>query len=74
MKRELAIDQKRSSFAEAFTEYLSDITLEVEAIKLRSLRNDVNGINEHLARVENALWGIMNANLALLEKINHCSN
>jgi len=72
--RELNLNQKGISFSEAFTEYLSDITLEVEAIKLRSLRNDVKGINEHLARIENALWDIANAKLALAEKINRSSN
>ncbi len=74
MVRELNLNQKGISFSEAFTEYLSDITLEVEAIKLRSLRNDVKGINEHLARIENALWDIANAKLALAEKINRSSN
>ena len=74
MVRELNLNQKGVSFSEAFTEYLSDITLEVEAIKLRSLRNDVKGINEHLARIENALWDIANAKLALAEKINRSSD
>ncbi len=74
MVRELNLNQKGISFSEAFTEYLSDITLEVEAIKLRSLRNDVKGINEHLARIENALWDIANAKLALAEKINRSPN
>ena len=74
LARELNLNQKGISFSEAFTEYLSDITLEVEAIKLRSLRNDVKGINEHLARIENALWDIANAKLALAEKINRSSN
>jgi hypothetical protein len=71
--REITLKQKGTSFSEAFTEYLADITLEVEAIKLRSLRNDIGGINEHLARIENALWDITNAKLALAEKINHTS-
>jgi len=71
--REVTLKQKGNSFSEAFTEYLADITLEVEAIKLRSLRNDIGGINEHLARIENALWDITNAKLALAEKINRTS-
>ena len=74
MRRDLALNQKGVSFSEAFTECLSDITLEVEAIKLRTLKNDVKGINEHLARIENALWDIANAKLALAERINHSSN
>ena len=74
MARDLAANQKGVSFSEAFTEYLSDITLEVEAIKLRSLKNDIRGINEHLARIENALWDIANAKLSLAEKINRSQN
>ncbi|MDE1861560.1 MAG: hypothetical protein KGI33_01480 [Thaumarchaeota archaeon] len=74
MARDLAVNQKGVSFSEAFTECLSDITLEVEAIKLRSLKNDVKGINEHLARIENALWDIANAKLTLAERINRPSS
>ncbi len=70
MKPEIAYNQKGVTFAEAFTQYLSDITLEVEAIKLRSLRNDAEGVNEHLSRIESALWGITNAKLALAERFN----
>ncbi|MGB6463967.1 MAG: hypothetical protein WA799_06150 [Nitrosotalea sp.] len=74
MKGKLALNQGGISFADVFTQYLSDITLEVEAMKLRSLKNDVDSVNEHLARIENALWQITNAKLALAEKINHSSN
>ncbi|MDE1762829.1 MAG: hypothetical protein KGH88_01110 [Thaumarchaeota archaeon] len=74
MVRELALNQKGISFSEAFTEYLSDITLEVEAIKLRSLKSDIKGINEHLARIENTLWDIANAKLTLAERINRTSD
>lgn len=70
MVREIAVNHKGISFSEAFTESLSDITLEVEAIKLRSVKNDIKGINEHLARIENALWDIANAKMALAERIN----
>ncbi|MDE1829299.1 MAG: hypothetical protein KGI25_03145 [Thaumarchaeota archaeon] len=75
MAREIAVNQKEGvSFSEAFTECLSDITLEVEAIKLRSLKNDIKGINEHLARIENALWDIANAKMALAERVNRQSS
>lgn len=74
MVRELALNHKGITFSEAFTEYLSDITLEVEAIKLRSLKSDIKGINEHLARIENTLWDIANAKLALAERINRTSD
>ncbi len=75
MARNFAVNQKEAtSFSEAFTEYLSDITLEVEAIKLRNLQNDIEGINEHIARIENALWSIANAKLAMAEKTTYFSN
>ncbi len=74
MKRELALNQNGVTFSELFTECLSDITLEVEAIKLRSLKSDIKGINEHLARIENTLWDIANAKLALAERVNRSSN
>ncbi len=73
MKPEITLNHKGVTFAEAFTQYLSDITLEVEAIKLRSLRNDAEGVNEHLSRIESALWGITNAKLALAERFNQQS-
>ena len=57
------------SFAEIFTQHVSDISLEVEAIKLRNLKNDSDGINEHLERINSALIGIMEAKLVLAEKI-----
>ena len=57
------------SFAEIFTQHVSDISLEVEAIKLRNLKNDSDGINEHLERINSALIGIMEAKIALKEKI-----
>lgn len=71
MATNLKLDEKRISFSEIFTQHLSDITLEVEAIKLRNMRNDSDEINEHLARIENALSSIMDAKLTLAEKIFH---
>jgi len=72
MTQKIVLDVKESpTFSEIFTQHVSDISLEVEAIKLRNLRNDVDGINEHLARIESALIGIMEARLALAEKVLH---
>lgn len=67
MKPSPVLDEKRPSFSEIFTEYLSDISLEVEAIKSRNMRKDEEVINEHLARIENSLKGIMYTKLALVE-------
>ncbi|MGI0073809.1 MAG: hypothetical protein ACREA3_08355 [Nitrosotalea sp.] len=67
MARHLVLDEKGLSFSETFTQYLSDISLEVEAIKLRNIKNDAEGVNEHLDRINNALKGIMDAKLALAE-------
>ncbi len=70
MTQKIVFDIKGSpSFADIFTQHVSDISLEVEAIKLRNLKNDTDGINEHLARIESALIGIMEAKLALAEKV-----
>ena len=72
MTQKIVLDVKKSpTFSEIFTQHVSDISLEVEAIKLRNLRNDADGINEHLARIESALVGIMEAKLALAEKVLH---
>jgi hypothetical protein len=70
----LTLGGKSPSFSEIFTEYLSDISLEVEAIKLRNIRNDAEGVNEHLARIDNALKGIMDAKLALAENLRKSQN
>jgi len=72
MTQKIVLGVKESpTFSEIFTQHVSDISLEVEAIKLRNLRNDTDGINEHLARIESALIGIMEARLALAEKVLH---
>jgi len=72
MTQKIVLDVKESpTFSEVFTQHVSDISLEVEAIKLRNLKNDADGINEHLARIESALIGIMEARLALAEKVLH---
>ncbi|HXU95540.1 MAG TPA: hypothetical protein VFP45_03790 [Candidatus Nitrosotalea sp.] len=59
------------TLSEVFTQHISDISLEVEAIKLRNLRKDADGIEEHLARIESALSGIMEAKLAIAERLVH---
>lgn len=70
MTQKIVLDVKESpTFSEVFTQHVSDISLEVEAIKLRNLKNDADGISEHLARIESALIGIMEARLALAEKV-----
>lgn len=70
MTQKIVLDVKGSpTFSDIFTQHVSDISLEVEAIKLRNLKNDAEGINEHLARIDSALIGIMEAKLALVEKI-----
>ena len=75
MTQKIVLDVKESpTFSEVFTQHVSDISLEVEAIKLRNLKNDSDGINEHLARIESALIGIMEAKLALAEKVMHAQS
>jgi hypothetical protein len=74
MTQELVHYEKRISFAELFTQYISDITLEVEGIKVKSMRNDIQGINEHVKRINSALLGIMDAKLELAERCDSVSN
>jgi hypothetical protein len=68
MKIQSFASEKRVSYGELFTQYLSDITLEVEGIKIKSVKNDMKGINEHISRINSALLGIMDAKLELAEK------
>jgi hypothetical protein len=68
MRHRLAFDERDTTFSEIFVDCVSDITLEVEAIKSKKMRNDIQSINEHLDRINSALLGIMDAKLALTEK------
>ena len=69
MTNRLTLGEKLPSFSEIFTAYLSDISLEVEAIKLRNMKSDAEGVNEHLVRIDNALKGIITARLTLAESL-----
>ncbi len=69
MPNGIVLDKNGPTLSEIFTQYLSDIALEVEAVKLRNIKNDAEGVNEHLARIDSALNGIMEAKMALAEKL-----
>ncbi len=56
------------TFSELFTQYVSDMTIAVERIKVRNMRNDIQGINEDIARINSAIRGIMDAKLELAER------
>ena len=68
MKYRLTFNENDAMFSDVFVDCVSDITLEVEAIKSKKMRNDIQSINEHLDRINRALLGIMDAKLALAEK------
>jgi len=68
MKYGLTFDQREDTFSDVFVDCVSDITLEVEAIKSKKMQNDIQSINEHLDRINRALLGIVDAKLALTEK------
>ena len=68
MRHVLTFDETDTTFSDVFVDYVSDITLEVEAIKSKKMRNDIQSINEHLDRINRALLGIVDAKLALAEK------
>lgn len=69
VEQKITLNSKSPTFSDMFTQYISDIALEVEAIKLRNLKNDSESIDEHLARINIALLGIMEAKLSLAEKV-----
>ncbi len=70
MRHRLAFDKRGTAFSDVFVDCVSDITLEVEAIKSKKMRNDIQSINEHLDRINRALLGIIDAKIALAEKSN----
>ena len=72
MKYRLAFD-KKTTFSDVFTDCVSDMTLEVEAIKSKKMENDIHSINERLDRINRALLGIVDAKLALEEKFHDLS-
>ncbi|MBI1829164.1 MAG: hypothetical protein HY222_07420 [Thaumarchaeota archaeon] len=74
MMQQLSDNEERISFSELFTQCISDITLEVEAIKIESMKNDVQGINKHVTRIISALLDISDAKLELAERCNSVSN
>ena len=68
MRHVLTFDETDTTFSDVFVDCVSDITLEVEAIKSKKMRNDIQSINEHLDRINRALLGIVDAKLALAEE------
>ncbi len=65
MRHRLAFDKRDTEFSDVFVDCVSDISLEVEAIKSKKMRNDIQSINEHLDRINRALLGIIDAKIAL---------
>ena len=74
MQQDIVLDDRRTSYSELFTQYLSDITLEVEGIKVKAIRNDIQGIMEHISRINSSLLGIMDAKLELAERCERIRN
>ena len=68
MKPEQQSNYAEIPFSELFTHYVSDITMAVERIKVKDIRNDIQGINENIAKINSAIIGIMDAKLELEEK------
>lgn len=65
--------QKNPSFAK-FNQHLSELILEVEGIKLRAEKNDIEGIKEHLERMNAILLEFMDARMDLVEKCRNIAN
>lgn len=68
MSQDLHEDKNRISYSELFTEYLSDITLEIEGMKISALRNDIDRIKVHIERINNAVLAIMDTKLDMAER------
>jgi hypothetical protein len=62
---------QKSPNLELFNLHLSELILEVEGIKLRAERNDIDAIKEHLDRMNAVLLEIMDGRMGLAEK---CAN
>ena len=74
MLQKVENNQRTPTYAELFTEYLSDITLEVEGIKVKAIRDDTEGIMEHVTKINNALLSIIDTKLSLAEECQRLSN
>ena len=59
---------------EIFNQHLSELILEVEGIKLKSIRNDIEGIQDHIGRMNTVLVEIMDARMDLADKCNNIKN
>jgi hypothetical protein len=68
MKNNVTFDEPGILCDGLFNEHLSDIVIEIEGLKLKAMRNDIEGINDHLVRINNFILGIMETQLVLAEK------
>jgi hypothetical protein len=59
---------------EVFNQNMSELILEVEGIKLRAERNDIEGIKEHLERMNAILLEIMDKRMDLAESCGNITN
>jgi len=64
----------RKSSTEVFNQHLSELILEVEGIKLRAEKSDVDGIKDHLERMNAILLEIMDARMDMAEKYHNVKN
>ncbi len=71
MSPRVLLDKKDGSFPDRFDEFISDIELEVEGIRLKMFWKEMDGINTRIDRINSALLGIMEAKLALAKRANN---
>lgn len=71
MPPRVLLNKKDTTFSEAFEEYISDIALEVEGIRLKMFWKEMDGINTRIDRINNALLGIMDAKMSLVKNSNN---
>lgn len=68
MPNGILLDKKDDAFSDAFSQYISDIQLEVDGIRLKMFWKEMDGIDTRINRINSALLGIMDAKLALAKK------
>ena len=71
MPPRVILNKRDTTFSEAFEEYISDIALEVEGIRLKMFWKEMDGIDTRIERINNALLGIMDAKMSLAKNSNN---
>jgi hypothetical protein len=61
-------ETNNSKWVHKFNEYLSDIKIEVEILKIRTSQRNNEEVQEHISKIDRAISGITNMLLDYVEK------